>query len=80
MKFGQVKPVYPLFMMCFYRVMARLMVLWLMLALSSVVMSSNIGSTREEITHNSDGGYSKILIAIDESVVEDRQLLTEIQV
>lgn len=60
--------------------MARLMVLWLMLALSSVVMSSNIGSTREEITHNSDGGYSNILIAIDESVVEDRQLLTEIQV
>ena len=46
----------------------------------TLVKSSNIGATREDIIHNANGGYSNILIAIDENVPEDRQLLTVIQV
>ena len=50
------------------------------LATLTLVKSSNIGITREDIIHNANGGYSNILIAIDENVPEDRQLLTVIQV
>ena len=46
----------------------------------TLVKSSNIGATREDIIHNANGGYSNILIAIDENVPEDRELLTVIQV
>lgn len=46
----------------------------------TLVKSSNIGATREDIIHNANGGYSNILIAIDENVPEDRKLLTVIQV
>ena len=60
--------------------MARYQFLCLLLICCHMVTSSNIGSTREDIIHNSDGGYSNILIAIDENVGEDRQLLTDIQV
>ena len=60
--------------------MARHQFLCLLLIWCHMVTSSNIGSTREDIIHNSDGGYSNILIAIDENVPEDRQLLTVIQV
>ena len=59
--------------------MARYQFLCLLLICCHMVTSSNIGSTREDIIHNSDGGYSNILIAIDENVGEDRQLLTDIQ-
>lgn len=56
------------------------LVLAVLLVLFTLVNSSNIGATREDIVHNADGGYSNLLIAIDENVPEDRQLLEVIQV
>jgi len=55
------------------------LVLAVLLVLFTLVNSSNIGATREDIVHNADGGYSNLLIAIDENVPEDRQLLEVIQ-
>ena len=60
--------------------MARYQFLCLLLICCHMVTSSNIGSTREDIIHNSDGGYSNILIAIDENVGKDGHFLTDIQV
>ena len=60
--------------------MARYQFLSLLLICCHMVTSSNIGTTREDIIHNSDGGYSNIFIATDENVGEDGQLLTDIQV
>lgn len=47
----------------------------------ALLEASNIGATRQDILHDiTDGGYSKILVAIDAKVVEDVELITAIQV
>lgn len=45
------------------------------------VWCDNVGGTRQTILHDvSDGGYTEILLAIDENVPENLQLITRIQV
>jgi len=43
-------------------------------------VTGNIGNTRQKITLSDDGGYGNILIAIDESIPEDLDLLLGLQV
>ncbi|KAF6016854.1 hypothetical protein EB796_024835 [Bugula neritina] len=42
-------------------------------------VTGNIGNTRQKITLSDDGGYGNILIAIDESIPEDLDLLLGLQ-
>ncbi|XP_067930959.1 calcium-activated chloride channel regulator 1-like [Watersipora subatra] len=44
-----------------------------------LVTSSNIGNDRQDINLSSDGGYTDILIAIDERVTEDPEIIFELQ-
>ncbi|XP_067930957.1 calcium-activated chloride channel regulator 4-like [Watersipora subatra] len=44
-----------------------------------LVTSSNIGNDRQDINLSSDGGYTDILIAIDERVTEDPEIISELQ-
>lgn len=59
---------------------ARLPLLLLILAGNGGVWCDNVGGTRQNIVHDSDGGYTSILLAIDESVPEDLALIDRIQV
>ena len=54
--------------------------LLLLVSSCSLACGANIGATRQNITHYSDGGYGTLLIAINDNVPEDRSLLTDIQV
>ena len=51
-----------------------------LLAICCKVYTSNIGNTRQDIIHNSDGGYSNILIAIHSSVPQDTAVIDKIKV
>ena len=48
--------------------------------LLTLARSSNIGGDRQDINLNSDGGYTDLLVAIDEQVSENLDILTNLQV
>ena len=48
--------------------------------LAVIVTSSNIGNTKQDINLEIDGGYTDLLVAIDEKVSEDLNILTKLQV
>ena len=50
------------------------------ITLGALVTGSNIGSTRQDIQLSDDGGYTDVLIAIHDSVPEDRSILQAIKV
>lgn len=53
----------------------------LLMTCCHVAWGSNVGGTRQNIVHDdSDGGYTEILLAIDENVAEDLSLLDRIKV
>ena len=49
-------------------------------AIVNLARGSNIGATRQDITHYPDGGYGTLLIAINDNVPEDLSIITAIQV
>ena len=60
--------------------MADLFYLLFTLLLAVLVTSSNIGNTKQDINLDKDGGYTDLLVAIDEKVPEDFSILTKLQV
>ena len=60
--------------------MADLFYLLFTLLLAVLVTSSNIGNTKQDINLDKDGGYTDLLVAIDEKVPEDLSILTKLQV
>lgn len=52
----------------------------LIITLGALATGSNIGSTRQDIQLSDDGGYTDVLIAIHDSVSEDRSILQAIKV
>ena len=52
----------------------------LIITLGALATGSNIGSTRQDIQLSDDGGYTDVLIAIHDSVAEDRSILQAIKV
>ena len=50
------------------------------ITLGALATGSNIGSTRQDIQLSDDGGYTDVLIAIHDSVSEDRSILQAIKV
>ena len=61
-------------MKCFLQWIATLLVL------VPVVSSSNIGKSRQDINIGSDGGYTDILVAIDERVPENQDIVKNLEV
>ena len=47
---------------------------------AAMVQASNIGGDREDIELTNDGGYARLLVAIDENLPENLDILTNIQV
>lgn len=45
-----------------------------------LVDSSNVGNTRQDISLGTDGGYGDILIAIDDRVTENVEIIEKLQV
>ena len=60
--------------------MTDLFYLLFTLLLAVLVTSSNIGNTKQDINLDKDGGYTDLLVAIDEKVPEDFSILTKLQV
>ena len=54
--------------------------LLLLLSLVSTIYCANIGNTRQEINLGEDGGYTGLLVAIDERITESTQLINNIRV
>ena len=54
--------------------------LLLLLSLVSTISCANIGNTRQEIYLDEDGGYTGLLVAIDERIPESFQFFNNIQV
>ena len=52
----------------------------LLLPLVAMVTCGNIGSTRQDINLSDDGGYTDLLVTIDESVPENRNILQNLKV
>ena len=60
--------------------MTDLFYLLFTLLLAVLVTSSNIGNTKQDINLDIHGGYTDLLVAIDEKVPEDLSILTKLQV
>ena len=54
------------------------LLLWLLFI--DVISSANIGNTRQEIKLSEDGGYTGLLVAIDDRVTENLEIIAKIQV
>ena len=54
--------------------------LFLWLLFIDVISCANIGNTRQEIKLSEDGGYTGLLVAIDDRVTENLEIIAKIQV
>ena len=52
----------------------------LLLMTTSTINCSNLGATRQNISLSNDGGYTDLLVAIDERLSENLDILYNIQV
>lgn len=53
---------------------------FLLSALVGAILCGNLQNTRQEIKLSSDGGYTNLLVAIDDRVTENYDVLNNIQV